>query len=176
MIKKISLFAAVIFMAITANAQIKLIGGVGLAMPMGDFADVAKTGFGINVGGKYMLNEKMAVGANLGYFMMGEEIDGVKISVMPIMGSFTYYFGSEGFKPYAGVDLGFYSSKAKYDDNLGMDDDSETDFGFAPTVGFEYGFSDNLALDVNAKYNYINSDPDAQSFIGINVGIVYTLK
>jgi len=173
MIKKITLFAAAILLVISANAQIKLIGGVGLAMPMGDFADVAKTGIGINIGGKYMLNEKMAVGANFGYFKMGEKVDGMKISLMPIMGSFTYYFGNDKMKPYVGADLGFYSVKV---DIEGLGDNSETDFGFAPTVGIEYGINDKFSLDVNAKYNYINSDPDAQSFIGINVGIVYNLK
>lgn len=173
MIKKIALFAVAAFFAVSASAQIKVNVGGGLLFPTGDFADVAKMGFGANVGGKYMLNEKMAVGANIGYFMMGEELDGVKISIMPITGNFTYFFGGEGFKPYVGADLGFYMSKVKYDDSFGMDDESESDLGFAPVVGFEYGLSDKLTLDVNAKYHYINTEDDATKAFGINVGVVF---
>ena len=173
MIKKITLVAAIILFAFGVNAQIKLNAGASLVLPMGDFGDAFKTSFGFNVGGKYMLNDKMAVGANIGYVMLQPEtkISGVTYSMMPIVGSFTYYLGGEGFKPYAGIDLGYYIIKA----SGGGISISTSDFGFAPTVGFEYGFSDKLSLDVNAKYHYIMSDPDASSAVGIIIGIAYAL-
>ncbi len=173
MIKKITLAVAVVLFAFVANAQIKLMGGASLLSPMGDAADMFKLSYGFNVGGKYMLNDKMAVGANIGYIMMQpkEKIDGVTFSMMPIAGSFTYYFGTEGFKPYAGVDLGYYTTKIS---GGGMSV-SESDLGFAPTVGFEYGFSDKLGLDVNAKYHYIMTEGDATTALGINIGVYYNL-
>ena len=94
---------------------------------------------------------------------------------MPFTGSFTYYFAGEKLKPYAGADLGFYTFKSKVDFMGASASSSDSYFGFAPTVGFEYGLTDNIALDVNAKYNYIMSDNDATSIIGINFGIIYTL-
>ena len=171
MIKKIALFAVVALMAVSASAQIKVNVGGGLLFPMGDFGDAAKTGFGANVGGKYMLNEKMAVGLNIGYFMMGEKVDGMKISIIPVSGSFTYYFGDGGLKPYASAELGYYTAKTKID---ALDvDDSESDFGFAPVLGVEYALSDKLTLDANAKYHYINTEDEATKAFGINVGLVF---
>lgn len=182
MIKKIALFAVAALLAVGASAQIKVNVGGGLALPMGDFGDGFKMGYGVNVGGKYMLNEKMAVGAGLGYFMFKpkEEAAGVdsKFTIMPISGNFTYYFSTEGFKPYAGADLGLYMWKSKTEGEvLGIPFEVEldgNDIGFAPMVGFEYGFSDKLALDVNAKYNYIMTEEEATSYVGINVGVSYS--
>lgn len=182
MIKKIALFAVAAFFAVSASAQIKVNVGGGLALPMGDFGDGFKMGYGVNVGGKYMLNEKMAVGASLGYFMFTpkDEVEGidVKFSMMPIVGNFTYYFGTEGFKPYAGADLGFYMWKFKQEGEfMGIPfdvEDNGSDIGFAPIVGFEYGFSDKLALDVNAKYNYVMTEGEASTYVGINVGVSYS--
>ena len=172
MIKKIALFAVVALMAVSASAQIKVNVGGGLLFPMGDFGDAAKTGFGANVGGKYMLNEKMAVGLNVGYFMMGEKFDGLKISVIPVSGSFSYYFGEGAFKPYASAELGYYTTKVKID-ALDMDE-SESDLGFAPVFGVEYALSDKLALDVNAKYHYIMTEDEATTAFGINVGVLFS--
>lgn len=173
MIKKITLFVAVALIAISASAQIKINAGLNLLSPMGDFGDAFKMSYGFNVGGKYMLNDKMAVGANLAYIMLQPEtkVSGVTYSLMPIAANFTYYFGTEGFKPYAGIDLGYYTNKV----SGGGISISTSDLGFAPTVGFEYGLSDKLGLDVNAKYHYIMTEGDASSAFGINVGIYYNL-
>ncbi|MGE0077785.1 MAG: outer membrane beta-barrel protein [Bacteroidales bacterium] len=194
MIKKITLVAAVVLFAIAANAQIKVNAGAGLLFPTGDFGDVAKTGFGVNIGGKYMLNEKMAVGFAVGYnslaasddivdafkFLAGTDDVDMKYTIIPVVGSFSYFFKTDGFKPYAGLDLGIYTANVKLEidgedvtDDAGLD--GETKLGFAPTLGFEYSFSDKLALDVNAKYNYIMTEDNATTAFGINVGVVFTL-
>ena len=173
MIKKITLVALMVVFAFGVNAQIKLTVGGGLAIPLGDFGDATKTGFGGNVGVKYMLNENMAVGANLGYIMMGEKYSGFKASLLPITGSYTYYFKSEGVRTYLGFDAGYYSMTVRI---TSYPSDSKSALGFAPTAGFEYGLNDRLALDVNAKYNYIMYKGDATSYVGINVGLIYSLK
>jgi outer membrane protein W len=192
MIKKIALFAVAALLAVGASAQIKVNVSGGLFKPTGDFGDVAKMGFGGNVGGKYMLNEKMAVGASVGYyvasgsddvidlykFLSGSNDVKVNFTIIPIVGNFSYYFMTDGFKPYAGLDLGFYSAKGKleidgtdYTKEAGLE--GETKLGLAPVVGFEYAFSDKLALDVNAKYNYIMTEEDATTAFGLNVGVVF---
>lgn len=178
MIKKITLAVAVVLFAFVANAQIKINAGAGLVLPMGTFGDAYKMGFGGYVGGKYMLNDNMAVGATIGFASLKPTSDyetlfgdDIKYTLIPVAANFTYYFGTEGFKPYAGVDLGYYVMKAKI---MGISV-STNEIGFAPTLGFEYSFSDKLGLDVNAKYHYIMTEGDASTAVGVNVGIVYNL-
>ena len=177
--KKLLVAVALVMFAFSANAQLKIGVGGGVALPMGDFGDGFKMGFGGGVAGKYMLNEKLALGLNLGYysFTAKDEAGGsdVKFSVMPITALVNYYFATEGFKPYVGADLGFYACKSKVS-VLGMDvSATATKLGFAPTLGFEYGFSDKMGLDVNAKYHYITTEGSSTSYVGINLGLVFTL-
>lgn len=182
--KKLLLIVAVAFFAISVNAQIKLGANLGLSLPTGDFGDSFKAGFGGGVMGKYALNDKMAVGLNIGYYShKAKDAAGgsdVTFSYMPITGSFQYFLGTEGFKPYVGADLGFYSCKAKTPSVTYMGvtvggTTTETDFGFAPVIGFEYGLSESLALDVNAKYHMISTSGSSTNAIGINVGLLYSL-
>lgn len=178
------LAAVIIALGFTAaNAQIKLGGNLSLVVPMGDFLgkDYANMGmgFGLGVTGTYMLNDNMGVGAGLGYNVMSNKDDSKgKLSIVPIVGNFTYYFATEGIKPYAGLDLGIYMMKTSYD---GTEINSLNKIGFAPTVGAEYDLSDILALNANIKYNYIMGDKDktadkAVTPLSVNVGVVYTLK
>ncbi|HEX2937163.1 MAG TPA: OmpW family outer membrane protein [Bacteroidales bacterium] len=135
--------------------------------------------FGINVGGKYMLNDNMALGLDLGYQMFSakEEVDGVstKFSIIPIAPSFTYYFATEGFKPYVGANVGFYMWKAKAEFMGASISTTATKLGFAPVLGFEYALGEKMGLDVNAKYNYITTEGSATTYLGINVGLVFGL-
>jgi len=106
--KKLSalLFVLLCFFSYNVNAQI--VGGatVGLQAPMGDFGDAAKLGVGINLTGKYMLKENMAVGLNLGYNRFGAEDFGfdeydikATYSIIPITGLFEYHFTGKTVKP-----------------------------------------------------------------------------
>lgn len=177
---KLAAIAALTLFSVAATAQIKIGANAAVGMPMGDNMEGFNTGFGGGLSGKYMLNDNMAVGAGFNYIKMGSDVDGVDFTVMPITANYTYYFGTEGFKPYAGIDAGIYMTTFNMKMDLGMlgtteVEVSDSNTGFAPVVGFEYAFSDALALDVNAKYNYIMTEGDASTILGINVGIVYSL-
>ena len=179
------------------NAQIKLGLSPGIQLPLGDFGDAVNLGFGGGISGEYLVTENIGVGLNVGYFTFsGKDLPaGYKdsYSIIPITLDGKYYFMTEGFKPYGGLDLGLYMLGNKWEtpeENLGFgvvipaESKSETKsyFGFAPVVGVQYDLTDNLALDLNLKYNYVLSGekvegektPDFTSF-GINVGIVYTI-
>lgn len=185
--------ACLAFLSITtmAKAQIKIGASLGAAVPMGDFSDGANTGLGGSLTGKYLINKNMGVGLNVGFYSFGEKTDGFKNKLTPVSGSFTYYFNSNtgNFKPYVGADLGFYTWKYDYETYeyvytttypyyatvSNSISDSETKIGIASTVGFEYSFNDQLALDVNAKYHYVATSGDALTMFGINAGIAYNL-
>jgi outer membrane protein W len=177
--KKLLLAAVVVLFVISANAQMKIGVGGGVGLPMGDFGTSFKMGFGGGANAKKMLSENVALGLGVGYysFTAKDEAGGsdFTMSFIPITGIFNYYFATEGFKPYAGADLGFFMTTAKVS-LFGMSaSTSETDFGFAPTLGFEAALGESMGLDVNAKYNYIMTAGTATSYIGINVGLVFKL-
>jgi outer membrane protein W len=183
--KKLSLLFLAMFclFSFTANAQITGGATLGLQAPMGDFADVANMGVGINLFGKYMLNEKMAVGANLGYNRFGgedygwDEVDyDVSYSMIPITGLFEYHFGGEAIKPYVGADLGIYSFGARVKFAGESESDSELYFGLAPVAGILYDLNENLRLCANIKLHNIFAEGESLSWIGINSGVVIPLN
>ncbi len=201
--KKITLsITAIILLALcvsnNANAQMSfgLTGGVGI--PMGDMADKAKgdlgTGFGGTLQGRYHINDNMAIGLNIGYFSFAPKDlpSGVTGSgtVMPISAAFDYYFMTDGFKPYVGIELGYMNSTYKASGS-GMDiSASNGGIMFAPVIGAAYGVNDNLDILFNLKYMYggtsgtVNTtvggttvpvDIATTTYIGINIGIQYKL-
>ncbi len=198
--KKLNLFALVAIVMLTlgvssnANAQISVGLTVGAGIPMGDMADKAKadlgTGFGGTLQGRYHLNDNMAFGVNIGYysFKPNNIPAGFTASapVLPISLAFDYYFMDEGFKPYAGLELGFVNATYKMS-GLGADiSASKGGLMFAPVVGAAYGVSDNLDILLNFKYVYgmtagtVNAtvlgttvpvDIENTTYVGINLGV-----
>lgn len=190
--KLMMLMLAVILMAGFSSqsfGQIKIGANAGIGLPMGDFGDGYKMGFGGSVEGKYFLNDKIAVGASIGYYSFtlkdemltilqsfSESITDSKYTVMPILATVDYYFATEGFKPYVGAGVGLYSAKIKVSDSkLGDGEETSSDMGIAPTVGFCYGLSEKIDLNVNAKYNMIFTEGSSTTYLGINAGIIVAL-
>ncbi|OFY13101.1 MAG: hypothetical protein A2X11_13115 [Bacteroidetes bacterium GWE2_42_24] len=186
------LMLAVVMMAGFSSqsfGQIKIGVNAGLGLPMGDFGDSYKMGFGGSVEGKYFLNENIAVGATFGYYSftgkdelltalsLGTESSAdAKFTIMPILATVDYYFATEGFKPYVGAGVGLYSWKSKVTiPNYGDYEVTGSDFGVAPTVGFCYGLSEKIDLNVNAKYNMIFTEGSSTTYLGVNVGIIFAL-
>jgi opacity protein-like surface antigen len=175
--KKLQVFVVAIFcfVAFNANAQMSFGGTLGLTMPMGDFGTGLKTGFGLNVIGKYSLADNMAVGASVGYSSFGSGSENISFGVIPITGIFEYSFGEGAFKPYIGSDLGLYMFRSKITFLGVSSSSSSTYFGFAPTAGVMYDISDNLSFCANAKYNFVMSEGSNSTWIGLNAGIIFKL-
>ncbi len=172
---RILVVAIISFVTFSASAQIGIGGTVGLTLPMGDFGNGLKTGFGFNAIGKYNLSDNMAIGASVGYSSFGTGSDNLSFGVIPITGLFEYSFGDGAFKPYLGADLGLYMFRAKITYLGNSSSTSETYFGFAPTAGILYDLSDNLSFCANAKYNFVMSDNSNSTWIGINAGIIFNI-
>lgn len=198
----------------TSNAQISvgLTGGyatgMDLAKPQTGSTDnknlVSDVGYGGGLSGRYLLNDKMAVGLNISYFTFGVKDVPADVtssySIMPISLAFDYYFMTEGFKPFAGIELGYINCawSAKYPANYQGGVSPAFDISFnnnglyiAPIVGAAYGVNDNIDINLNAKYmlglngekqdlKYSISgiptqqiDAIASSFVNINLGVSY---
>lgn len=177
MIKFKSLFVIVLALfAMHSQAQIQ--GGVtvGAQLPMGDFGDAYNPGIGFHVQGKYLVNESIGVGLNVGYNYFGSDVENTSSGMLPITALLEYHFGTGDIKPYLGADVGLYNFSFKtkvLDEEIS---DSEMYFGFAPTGGVLYSLSDMLSLCANAKYNYVLSEDDATSWLGVNAGIIISLN
>ncbi len=81
-------------------------------------ADGMKTGFGFDLLGKYMLNENLAVGVDVGWARFGtedlgleEDVEASGSGLCPITALAEYHFGTGKVKPFVGADLGLYIFK-----------------------------------------------------------------
>jgi outer membrane protein W len=183
--KKISILILTILLMVVMNAQAQFKAGatVGVQVPVGTSMDGYKTGLGLNLFGKYMLKENMAVGLNLGFLGLGFESSGgdgddstPKSRFMPVTGLFEYYFNGDKIKPYIGADLGLYNYKVSYKAGGTSYSDSKSYFGFAPVVGAMYDLNDKISLLANLKFHYIATEGEAATMIGIHFGAIYTIK
>ncbi len=179
--KKLSFLFIALFFAFSFSANAQIYGGatLGLQAPMGDFADAANMGIGVNLTGKYMFNENMAVGLNLGYNRFGGEDfnfgDGdyeVSYSMVPITGLFEFHFGGETIKPYVGADLGLYNFGARVKYSGETESDSEMYFGLAPVAGILYDLNESLKLCANIKLHNVFAEGESLTWFGINAGVV----
>ena len=175
--KVILMMVVAVFCIATANAQLNVGANIGTQIST---EDDGSTGFGFGVNAEYLIMPNIGLGANIGYYIMDrEKEDGVTTTVyiMPFTLTGKYYFLTDNFRPYAGVDLGLYTlgvrSSGKEDGFSFSASYSDTKFGLGPVAGFQFGLSDNLALDVNAKYSHVFVEGESTGFVGINAGIVY---
>lgn len=171
---------ALFFIAVNeSKAQVAIGAQVGISLPMGDFGDAYNLGFGGGLQGSYFVSPKFAVGANISYHTFGAKNlpSGINITstILGFAPSVQYFFTEEGFRPYIGTDLGYYSLGSSVSGLGTSGSASKGYFGIAPQAGFLYDFSSNLALNVNLKYNLVLSDPTNIGSLPLNVGILYTL-
>lgn len=154
--------ALVIFSVASSFAQGRFSIGAELALPSGDFGDAVGTGFGASVRYEAPINENLSWMGTVGFITFGkEEIGGVDYtaSIIPINAGIKYYF-TESFNGfYAGAELGLNIVKSKAEGEFfGQkinDSNSETEFGFAPQVGYhlaKFDFAVRYAIVSDADY------------------------
>ena len=190
--KKIFLFLFYLFIIgiYQTNAQIQAGVVLGPQFPVGGFNDGFNAGMGFGLTGKYLVNENMAVGANLHYnsFSGNRYIDYYnngyrnRAGITAFTGLFEYYFSTDKLKPYAGADLGLYfwnwrtyynyywnnSGKGEYRSYRG------TALGFAPTAGATYDVTDKFVVCANLKFNIMITDNNL-NYVGLNIAAFYKI-
>ena len=148
-----------------------------VALPMGTFSDVAGVGFGGTALFGYQIDPNLTLTGRVGYLTFSEkETDWPTWSAIPILVGARYYFMPEGdMRVYGAAELGLYSVTLKAT-VLGLDiSTSESDFGFAPTLGAQFKVGDNMNLDAHLNYSYISTEGDAINWIGLGVGLEFGL-
>ncbi|MDD3050812.1 MAG: outer membrane beta-barrel protein [Candidatus Cloacimonetes bacterium] len=182
--KKSLFLIAVLAVALTTLTAQKIDfgGNLELAVPMGDFGDLANIGFGITAQAEYPVNEQIVATGSLGYLMWSPKDEWKDMdyswSCIPIKAGAKYLFGDNGL--YGILEIGLYMFTVEWEYEYDYDDwdwkndratvkgdDSETEFGFAPGIGYQMPINEKFKLDLSLQYE-IAGDFD---FLGFDIGI-----
>ncbi|MBI2271447.1 MAG: porin family protein [Bacteroidetes bacterium] len=168
-ILSIALVGLVLVSSNQSKAQVSIGANLGVFKFTAEGSDAQ---FGFNLSGKYEINDKIRVGANLGYYFKTYDFLGSKLRsfTMPITGLIEFSFSDNNFSPYAGADIGIYRFGLSGNEGSSLVNGY---FGIAPVAGFNYSLSDNLLINTNIKYHYVLSDEQATSAFGVSAGIFY---
>jgi len=178
--KILTLVVACVVFAGVASAQsdsfksFRVDAGLLYAIPGGDALDA---GVGYYLNPKYQITDNILLGAKVEGAVMGSaNEDAFDVSaVVSYAATFDYYFNTNSFRPFVGMDAGIYSlGSIEFDSNQNFaggstlevngDYDLGSKFGIAPKVGFSYGHFD-MALQYNLifgqekgydEYNYMS--------------------
>jgi hypothetical protein len=156
---------------INAQSQWISIGG-NVVLPIGDWSDIAKLGFGGTATYEKSFAPNIVGEAYAGYIMFGGEDVGdwsYSHSMIPIMAGAKYYFQpGKGLYANALVGVHIYSLDIDYPagyEEFGFDgSNSSTEFSLTVGAGYELPMGKN-ALDLSAAFNLVS---DA-NFIGARV-------
>ncbi|MFP4664108.1 MAG: outer membrane beta-barrel protein [Bacteroidales bacterium] len=129
------------------------------------------TQLGLQLSGKYSLNDNFRMGANLGYYFRSHShplLGNYHEYTMPVSLLAEYILIKHDFSPYVGLQGGMYRMGTAGDHASSM-----VYTGFAPLVGFDYNLSESLRLTANFRYHFIFSELDTSTrALGVNAGII----
>jgi hypothetical protein len=140
---------------------------------MGDFGDVAKTGWQGMGGVAFGLGGLPFALRVDGFFGQNSfDVSGVdaKVQMFGGMAGGQFSFGSEASpaKPYILAQVGMVNSKCSGDDCLS--DEGTTDFAIAGGGGIGFGLG-SMAAFVEGLFTSVMSDPNSSNFVAIRAGI-----
>ena len=150
-------------------------GGGGILLPLGDFADTTKLGYGFGGGASIGVLPFLGIDVDFGYYLgMKSKVVGVdKSTLIPITFGIHYNIISGGaFVPYVGGGGGFYLMKTKVP---GEEDMSVNKAGAYFGGGIAYYFTDKICLNVNPKFHIVFTEETKTMFMTIGGGIGYTV-
>jgi len=181
------ILAITLLMAVSVSALAQFSLGVHVAptIPLGDFSNNARTGFGFDLEGRFpIINKTFLAGIALGFHSFGIEtgnlnIDNISYDITPFTASIYYPLSDAELQPYLGFGLG---ANRVIVGNAGISL-AETYFGISPAFGARYTINEQLTLDANLKYRHTfvgNNSGNLEglvnsiAYIPINIGVFYT--
>jgi hypothetical protein len=171
--------AALVLSAASAQAQVSFGVGGGLTLPLGDFGDVAKTGWhGLaNVG--YDLPSGLGLRGDFYYGQNNVDATGVdgKFKLAGGFGNVLYNFKTPGtVHPYVMGSVGFMNAKADLKSGGVSASDSETKIAFGGGGGIKFKVGSDANLFVEGRYITVNTSGSNTNFIPITVGVSFGMK
>lgn len=162
-----------------------------LSVPIGDFNDVAKMGYGLSGSFLYELSDRFEATGTLGFISWGGdkiEIGNTSVeatesmTTIPFLIGGRYYFDDKELSPYAGGELGMHifsssgTSSISGGINIG-ETKGETNvyFGFGFGGGAVYELDSSFKLDGSLQYNIINAE-NSQGFFSLEFGFIVVIN
>jgi outer membrane protein W len=156
-----------------AFGQMSIGGGLGLLTPMGQ--NSGSNQFGLNLMGRYEINDDLYMGVNIGYYQKSnnQTVLGTtfKSSVFSLPVSLTgqYLFLRDDFRPYISADLGLFTMGARFNGASS----SASYLSIAPGTGARYALNKELSLDFSVRYNILFISNNTTGILATNIGLLY---
>jgi len=156
--------------------------GYDVALPLGDFIDVAETGHSWTLFGEYRINPKYSLQLLSGYMFFPATIEDIayqgkvitfNIKSIPIKAAVKYFFYDELFLVgELGVNLMQLSAEFQnsYGDESNESSDYQAKFTAGAGVGTVFKLSEQSLINITAKYNYVNGGDSKIDFSHILIG------
>jgi opacity protein-like surface antigen len=166
-------------------------GQAGAHMPMGDYGDVAKTGWLGGVFIDYMMSDMLSIGGNLDYHSTkakddyitttfpGAGVEDIDITVFNYGANLALHLSNTGAaRPYLKGAFGAYNSKAEIKGGLfDGTDDSSTDMGIAGGAGVMFRPPGNsVGFGIEALYHNIFTEGDATQLFTVTGRINFSFS
>jgi opacity protein-like surface antigen len=178
-----------LFLITTNNAftQPKQLGqagaNIGYNIPVGKFGDTYTGGINLGASLEYRLMPKFGVDFSLSYTSWkwddlgaGSYSHGItSFTTLGILLGGRYYISNiSGTIPYAGVDVGYYTSTTKFKFNDPTS--SLSKFGFAVMGGAMIPINEQIYVNGFVDYTTILNDVYNITYIGIHAGVIFTFN
>jgi outer membrane protein W len=163
-----------------------------LSLPVGETRDYINSFSwrGVNIEGKYFLNDNMTLGWSGGWNVLyksesGEFTDGTRtrtgtqyryLNSIPFLLTFDYFLNEDGeIQPYLGVGMGTYWIEQKTTMGLFSSTTDNWHFGLAPEVGVIIPVNIQSNFYVSLRYNnaFAANESINYGYLGFNVGFLW---
>ena len=165
-----------------APKKIQLSAGLFYGMPQGDFKetsgmDLVGNSPGLVLSGGYAVIPKLSIMANLHYFAVASEIDGVDLSMWDIGVGAKY---AHPVSPVLSAYGEAYVQRVSYSQDAGGASADASGFGFVVGGGVMYAVKPNISLGGGLTYSAANLEPDegdsmSSGWLSLNAFAAYHL-
>ncbi|WP_421763133.1 outer membrane beta-barrel protein [Ekhidna sp.] len=172
--KTILLFGILTAIFISSASAQKMNAGVSLGpvFPTGDASDFLETGFRFDGSVDYYFNDKFDMGVEVGYMTMSFEGIDESQNMVPLQITAGYHndLGSS-------VDLYGELGGGVFFISNSINNESDSYGGISPRLGAAFELQEDLLfLDTNINYTSIFTEGDNLNLMGLNIGLLYTIR
>jgi hypothetical protein len=153
------------------------------AIPTGYAEEAVSLGYGGNINFSHpLIITNLEISLTTGYYYFGFKENlpdyDFSFSSVPVIAGLRFNLNDFDFIPYIGIEGGLYISEYFIKIDYGIFGKAssltkETHWGIAPELGFKMNLTPLLDIDVNAKYNRIDTKYIARAYLLFQTGFTY---
>jgi hypothetical protein len=147
----------------------------GASVPMGDFGDIAGTGYGFGANGTYYFTPAWGVGANIVYNTYGFDeavLSDYNMTIWEFAAHGKYMFSQGMWAPYGKAALGWFRGST----DVTGESVSSTDMGIAGGLGLQWNPpTGNVGVFGECMYNNIFTDGTSTNYVSFRAGVNFDI-